>query len=524
MNKEININAVGRTLEHFWSKCVGAGRANEGLRMAWQNQLKRVKKECGFEYIRFHGLFHDDMCVYRVISGEEIFNFQYIDELFDALLEIGVRPFVELGFMPVDMASGETTQFWWKGNVTPPVEWKKWETLIDKTVRHFIERYGIDEVRRWYFEVWNEPNLHNGFWTGGKSGYFRMYKVSVQCIKAIDKSLRVGGPVTSNYVPDARFDGEFDDKTKHMTHKLENLDDGDWQPVWVKDFIDYCEKEQLPVDFISTHPYPTDFALDGHGETRGKSRNVNSTFEDLSLIRNIIDESPYKDAEIHLTEWSSSPSSRDHSHDFPPAAAFVVKANIESRGLVNSLSYWTFTDIFEEVGAGNRAFHGGFGMINYQGVIKPSFYAYKFLNSIGDIEIGNGENYIVTKDDKTGKCSILAYNYRSNSFNCAVPMTNSFESAEQVAETGAASSLKLTVNGFTKGTLFSVESVDKESGCAMDLYKKMGYPSSPNHEEIRLLKSVSESIRTDIILADDDGVLNLDIKMNPWEIMLIKEL
>ncbi len=521
---EFNMNSEGKVLNHFWSKCVGAGRANEGLRASWLEQLKRAKKECGFEYIRFHGLFHDDMCVYRIIDGKEVFNFQYIDDLFDALLEIGVRPFVELSFMPSDMADGDRTLFWWKANVNPPSDWSKWEMLIDKAVRHFIDRYGINEVRKWYFEVWNEPNLHNAFWTGGKSKYFTMYNVTSKCIKRIDPLLKVGGPATSNYVPDDRFEGEFDDTSKHMTHKLDNLDDADWQPVWIKDFIDYCEKELLPVDFISAHPYPTDFALDGHGETTGKSRNVNSTREDLALIRKIVDESVFKGVEIHLTEWSSSPSPRDNSHDYSAAAAFIVKTNIESRGLVNSLSYWTFTDIFEEGGAGNTAFHGGFGMINYQGIPKPSYHAYRFLNSIGDIEIGCGDNYIVTKDSETGKSRILAYNYNSDSFNTAVPMTNNFADAEKVVETGIDGMLNVKLSGLKNGAIFSVESVDRESGCAMDIYKGMNYPSSPNFEETRLLKSVAENIRTEIIKATDDGVLEIERKMNPWEIILIKEL
>ena len=521
---ELNINSNGKALNHFWSKCVGAGRANEGLRAAWQKQLRRVKKECGFQYIRFHGLFHDDMCVYRIIDGKEVFNFQYVDDLFDALLEIGIRPFVELSFMPSDMADGERTLFWWKANVNPPCDWSKWEMLIDKSVRHFIDRYGIEEVRKWYFEVWNEPNLHNAFWTGGKSKYFTMYKVTSKCIKNIEPTLKVGGPATSNYVPDNRFEGEFDDTSRHMTHKIENLDDVDWQPVWIKEFIDYCEKEFLPIDFISVHPYPTDFALDGHGETTGKSRNANSTKEDLTLIRNILDESIFKGAEIHLTEWSSSPSPRDNSHDYSAAAAFIVKANIESRGLVDSLSYWTFTDIFEEGGAGNTAFHGGFGMINYQGILKPSYHAYRFLNSLGDVEIGNGENYIVTKNSKTGKCIILAYNYNSKDFDTAVPMTNSFAEAEKVISTGTEENLIVKISGFKEGTVFSVESVDEENGNAMGLYKKLGYPSSPNFEETRLMKNVAESVHTEIIYTTDDGRLEINAVKKPWEIRLIKEI
>lgn len=522
--KIIDVTKEGKPLVHFWSKCVGAGRAKEGLRAEWQRQLKTVVDECGFRYIRFHGLFHDDMCVYRIIDGKEVFNFQYIDDLFDALLKTGIRPVVEFGFMPTDMATGEKTQFWWKGNVTPPQSWEKWAELIKKVVSHWMERYGLNEIKKWYYEVWNEPNLHPAFWTGGKSGYFKMYEVTVNAVKSINPELKVGGPATSNFVPDDRFAGDIEDKSKHMTHKLENLDDGDWQPVWVRDFIEFCSEKNLPVDFFATHPYPTDFALDGHGVTGGRSRNASSTKDDLALMRKIVDESVYAGAEIILTEWSSSPSSRDNSHDYAPAAAYIVKANIESRGLADALSYWTFTDIFEECGAGNTAFHGGFGMINYQGIKKPAFYAYKFLNMLGDTELETGDNYIVTRNSDTGKTQLLAWNYESDTMKNAVTMTHSFDQAEAVVAKGKKTKFNINLSGIRKNAPFSVEIVDSENGCAMDLYKKLGYPSSLTPDMIALLKNKADNVKTDIICADENGELVIDSDMSPWSIMLIKQL
>ena len=307
----ISIKDSGKELKHYWSMCVGAGRANEGLRASWQKQLKMAVRECGFRYIRFHGLFHDDMCVYRVQNGKEIYNFQYIDDLYDSLLDIGIRPIVELAFMPSDMASELSShrQFWWKANINPPADYDKWYELVYRLTKHFEERYGANEVKKWYFEVWNEPNLHNAFWSGGKSRYMKLYEYSVKAVKAVNGEYKVGGPATSNFVPDDRFEGEYDDSSKHMTHKLASMEDADWRPVWIREFFEYCSKKSLPVDFVSVHPYPTDFALDGHGKTTGRTRYSYSTTDDLKTIKKMVDESPYKGAELLLTEWSSSPSS-----------------------------------------------------------------------------------------------------------------------------------------------------------------------------------------------------------------------
>ena len=160
-----DLHQTAGPLDTMFKFCVGAGRANEGLRADWQRQLTIAHRECGFEYIRMHGLFTDDMGVYREERGVPQYNWQYIDELYDFLHSIGMKPFVELSFMPSALASGSKTIFWWRGNVTPPKDMTKWANFIKAFVEHERDRYGDAEVRTWYFEVWNEPNL-SGFFSG----------------------------------------------------------------------------------------------------------------------------------------------------------------------------------------------------------------------------------------------------------------------------------------------------------------------------------------------------------------------
>ena len=219
----IDFRNEGTQYTPYWKNCVGAGRANEGLRAGFQRHLKQIQEQIGFRYLRFHGLLHDDMFVLREKeNGERIYNFQYIDELFDTLLDLNIRPFVELGFFPSCLKGGSAAQFWWKANVTPPKSLDGWCELIDRLIHHWLRRYGAAKVRSWYFEVWNEPNLY-GFWDGDKSQYFSLYASTVKTVKAIDPELRVGGPATSNFVPDDRFAGEKEDFSKQITHKVDDL-------------------------------------------------------------------------------------------------------------------------------------------------------------------------------------------------------------------------------------------------------------------------------------------------------------
>lgn len=519
---KVNAKANGKTLKHFWSECVGAGRANEGLRANWQEQLKLAVKQCGFKYIRFHGLFHDDMFVYSEKDGCPTYNWQYIDELFDKLLDIGIRPFVELGFCPKDMASGEGTCFWWKGRSSPPKDYSKWGELVRNFVQHCIWRYGLEEVRKWYFEVWNEPNLDGFFRNGTKSQYFKLYKASVEVLKGIDCNLKVGGPATSNFVPDDRFEGEVEDSSKQITWKVADLGGLEWKDVWIRDIIEFCEKEKLPLDFISTHPYPTDFALDEKGETVGRTRPVTSTQEDLTYLNRLIAQSPFPNAEIHLTEWNSSPSPRDYTHDYLQAATYIVKANIESTDLVDSLSCWTFTDVLEELGAGDTIFHGGFGLINFQGIVKPAFHAYRFLHLLGDEEIARQDGCIVTRHSADGRISALAYHYPAEMPD-AIPMSKDRDKAEEVLALGLARQFHIELTKLKPGTPFVVETLDKEYGFALKEWEKLGCPEPPTCEETLHLRKAAMDTRKEHFTADRRGTFVLDRKIDPWNLVSIRE-
>jgi xylan 1,4-beta-xylosidase len=515
---------AGKPLKHFWSFCAGAGRANEGLRADWQEQLRLAVKECGFKYIRFHGLYHDDMFVYREEKGRAIYNFQYLDILFDKLLEIGIKPFVEFGFCPGDLATEKGTVFWWKGNGSPPKDYAKWGELIRRTVKNWIARYGIEEVRSWYFEVWNEPNLHP-FFRGTKSQYFELYKVTARVLKGIDPGLRVGGPATSNFVPDARFNGETEDISCHrVVTEAKDLDALDWQPAWVKQFLTFCRREKLPVDFVSCHPYPTDWALDEHGQGKKSTRGVGATPRDLALVKQIVAVSPYPNAEIHLTEWSSSSSPRDFTHDFLQAATYVTKANLDSIGTVDSLSHWTFTDVFEEGGAGDTIFHGGFGMINLQGIVKPTFHAYRFMNALGDELISKGASGVVTRCSKTGKLVALAYHYPPE-MSLSVPA--SFDSRDQAKETlalGKPEQLNIELTGLKPNAPILVETLDKTHGNAMAAWEAMGSPESPTREQAQLLRQKAAMPKQEHVQAGTNGCFKLRRPIEPWSVVMIREL
>ncbi len=509
----------GQPLSHMWSKCVGAGRAAEALRADWQKQLRQAKEECGFEYIRFHGLLAEDMFVCQKEKNTIFFNWQYIDAVFDFLMEVNVRPVVEFGFMPPLLASGLGTQFWWRGNVTPPEKYSEWGRLIKELVQHWKERYGLNEIRQWYYEVWNEPNLH-AFWNGTRSQYFELYKESVLAVKSVDEELRVGGPATSNFVPDDRFESEKELVEKQITHMVEDLDSLQWKGVWIERFLEYCANENLPVDFVSAHPYPTDFALDGQQQMKGRTRYVGSLRDDMEWLLQTIRKSTYPDAQILLTEWSSSPTSRDYSHDYLPEANYIIQANLETAGMAECLSYWVFTDIFEEAGGAPEAFHGGFGMMNVKGIRKPSYYAYLFLHRLGREKLIQGNNYIVTRKDN-GKISILLWN-DAEELKQVVPISEypDYSVAEKIQEMGENQVACIKMAGLKSQAEFKVYTLEKKNTVGF-MWAQMGHPKNLTREQEDVLNTAGP--KCIYKQADKGGILNVEFIMEPWEIILIEE-
>lgn len=367
----------------MFKQCVGAGRANEGLRADWQQQLAYVKKECDFKYIRMHGLLNDDMAVYgEDKNGNPEYNYMYIDALFDFLHSISIKPFVELGFMPSALASGNQTIFWWRGNVTPPKDYNKWENLIRNLTRHFTERYGTEEVKTWYFEVWNEPNLSPGFWTGTQEDYFKLYRYTVEAIKSVNSEYKVGGPATAG-------------------------------AGWVPEMIDFCTKNNVPIDFISTHSYGVKQGfLDEYGNSGTVlSKDPMSVSGDILNSRKQIASSSKPNLELHYTEWSSSYTPSDPIHDSYHEAAYILEKIKQVGKAANSMSYWVFTDIFEEAGPRFTSFHGGFGLLSIQGINKPAFYSYKFMNKLGKTELADTDTRSWACKNDNGSLQLLFWDF-----------------------------------------------------------------------------------------------------------------
>ncbi len=459
-------------LRHVWEHTVGSGHASLALRADWQKQLERCRRELGFQRVRFHGLLSHPLDTLVHQNDEWMFSFFDCDQIFDFLLSIGITPFVELSFMPDALASGDKTAFNYRANVSMPNDFDKWSELIEKLVGHFVDRYGLPEVRKWHFEVWNEPNL-DVFGLGGQGDYFTLYAATVRAVKRVDSSLMVGGPATA-------------------------------KSEWIEDFVHFVDSAGLPADFISTHQYPTD-AFGSSGDDTEEQLAKSTRGFMLEKTQDAKREAG--DRPLFYTEWNTSSNPRDHLHDEPFTAAFACKILMDIDGVADAYSWWTFTDIFSENYMPSVPFQGGFGLLTIHGIAKPVYRAFQLLHALGS------RRMIVDGVHET----VSVWMIGSDDGNMKILLTNHALPKHSITT----ESTIIRVLDSPKPEKVSVERIDDAHANAKARWTSMSEPEYPDSEQLAELHEASEMIREPLSFQYSEGVLELKVSVMPHAVACI---
>jgi len=441
---EIDATAPAHPFPHFWEKMFGSGRAILSLRDGYRNDLRETKRITGFEYARFHAIFHDETGFYdEDKDGHAVYNYSYVDQIYDGVLENHVRPFIELSFMPKKLTSDPNAlhAFWYKQNVAPPKDWDKWDQLIESFTRHLVERYGIDEVAQWYFEVWNEPNID--FWVGDpkEATYYELYDRAARAVKRVSPRLRVGGPATA-------------------------------QAAWVDRFLAHCKEKNVPVDFASTHVYGNDRAEDVFG-THESIPRTRMVCRAVKKVHDQIAASPYPNTPLIWSEFNASYANEPAVTDTAFMGPWMADTIRQCDGLTAMMSYWTFSDVFEEQGVVKTPFYGGFGLLAERSIPKAAFNDFALLHQLGDARLEvNSDSVLVTRR-KDGSLVIAAW-------NLFLP-----------EETGSPKTLTFHFKGLGSAKSVRITTVDKEHGSPLPAWDKMGRPAFPTLAQIETLRKAA---------------------------------
>ncbi|MGA8089011.1 MAG: glycosyl hydrolase family 39 [Terracidiphilus sp.] len=473
----IEARAAGHPFPHFWEQTFGSGRAILALRDNYRKDLADVHDEIGMRYVRFHAILHDEVGVYdEDDAGNPVYNFTYVDQIYDGLLERGVRPFVEISFMPRKLASNPKAihPFWYKQNVSPPKDYGRWDALMRAFAQHLVARYGIDEVAQWYFEVWNEPNID--FWAGDPKQvtYFELYDHTARALKAVNPRLRVGGPATA------------------AAH-------------WVPEFLKHASEQHVPVDFVSTHGYADDSVEDMFG-THEDIPMRDRVCRAIAKVHGEIGASASPKLPLMWTEWNvpsyGELNARDNWYVGPALARDIIQCD----GLVTMMSYWTFDDVFEESGVKTTPFDGGFGLIAPGRIKKPSFYDFALLHRLGDVRLANAADNLLVTRRADGTLVVAAWNL--------VDM-------DKLAQ-GSTLTLHLHFKGVSSPAEVSIARVDEEHGNPMTLYRAMGSPRYPTLKQVTALNEAS-ALPAPEKTTLTDGQMDLTLPVNGLALIEIRD-
>ncbi len=461
----IDAHAPGRPFSHFWEQTFGSGRAILALRESYRDDLREVKKVTDFRYVRFHAILHDEVGVYDEDEhGNPIYNFSYVDQIYDGLLNNGVRPFVEISFMPKKLALRQDVHaFWYKPIVSPPKDYAKWDGLMRAFAQHLVDRYGIDEVAQWYSEVWNEPNID--FWTGvpKQATYFELYDHTARALKSVSPRLRVGGPATA-------------------------------AAQWVDAFLQHVASENVPIDFISSHGYGDDTVEDLFG-THEEIPMDQRVCRAIKKVHDQIAASARPNLPLMWTEWNVPSFGALQARDTEYVGAGLADNIRECDGLVNMMSFWTFSDVFEEGGPKREPFDGGFGLIAMGGMKKPSYSAFALLHKLGEERLALDSSNVLATRRRDGSVVIAAWNLVDPD------------------QKGSARSVEFEIRGVKSDSAVRVRRADSEHGNTLAAYKSMGSPRYPTQAQVRELNRVAaQSSVQELRLSH--GALSLELPVN----------
>ncbi len=482
MEKRIVIHEFDRCdFRNHTRMCVGTGRMDLGLHAEYQKQLRAVQEACHFRYIRGHGLFSDQMGIYqerRCPDGtvRVEYCFTYLDRVVDACLENGIRPFLELGFMPEKLAGSDQKLFYWKACTVPPRDMDAWCSLVKATLSHLSQRYGREEAESWPCEIWNEPNL-DGFWEhADKQKYLELYRATALAVKEALPGMQVGGPAICG---------------------------GEGSQQWIDDFLAFCREQGVPVDFVTRHVYMAETPEQRGRYTYHRMRTVDSVMDEMRESREIIDRYPeYRGIPLYITEFNTSYSPRCPIHDTNENAAYCAALLARLGDVADGYSYWTFGDVFEESGIAPTPFHGGFGMMADGLIPKPTLWAFSFFAGLKGEAMYRDDAMVMVKRPDGG--------YEAVVWNLCGEKKEPLEIRLSVPFNGKAAVL--------------LDRVDGETCNPLKAWRAMGHPTHLSEEQLQFLRAAGQPRREAYAVDALDGQADVSLRLLPHAVLRIRIL
>jgi beta-xylosidase/AraC-like DNA-binding protein len=502
----VSVAQKGYALNHSFHNTTCISKAKHILFAENQSMLTELQKEIGFKYIKFHGLLDDDMMVYSELpDGTPQISFIYIDMVVDFLLSINLRPFIQFSFMPKDLSiDNNYVQFYTKSIISLPKSMEKWTFLIRELVLHLLSRYGSDEVERWPFSLWNEPDSpRDMFGLGSCEEYFHFYKHTYNTVKKCNPNISFGAPSVLPYT----------------------IQNGSW----MDQFLSLCKDEGCTPSFMNFHFYPMATHVEHlppDAQTTQHMLYLKSPDALKECIYNIKSNSKKYNWNIdtlYMTEWNSSISQRELLNDTSFKAAYVIKNILDNYDQLDSFGYWVLSDWLEETMMTEELFHGGLGLFTYNGIKKPPFYAFRLLNKLGNRLIGRGDGYFITKEKECFQIIFYNYQHYSDLYASGELFDMTFTNRYTPFPTANRKKYVIPLADVTNNEYILTETIiNRQNGSAFDKWIELGALPLETTDDVNYLKSVSVPLIRKRRLSVENNYLTISCELEPHEVRLIE--
>jgi len=499
-----DINVPKQTLKHHWKKFIGVARAKDLIYGEVQEMLRQLQQTVCFSYVRFHGIFSDDMMVcQRNRDGRLQFNFTLVDKALDFILSIGLKPLIQFSFMPAAIARDPNhTVFANPVVVSMPSCMDEWNQLVYQFLMHIRLRYGKSEMQTWLFSVWNEPDTSmDMFGFADINDYFKLYQNTWHTTKSFDPALKFGTPSLFPATEDSY--------------------------KWLRSYLRFTRDKKCPPEFLDVHYYSDNFLdLPPFAATFSSPARCNADSEHFSKfldrLDRFTDDEGLSELPVYITEWNWTVSHRNLINDTCFKASYLIKNFLENYDRVQAIGYWALSDFLDESLHAQELFHGGVGLFTTNGIPKPSYHAMAMLSRLGDTLIDSGSGYFITRR-KDESIAIILYNYE----HCNPLLVDEGLGVSATSRNGVFSEhsnldISLTLNSLPASSYRIRETIlNEEHGSCFDTWVGMGAPEL-GPDDVRWLKANSSPAIHISNARSVRGTLQINAILSPHEVRLVE--
>lgn len=499
-------------LRHTFRNFCSVGRARELLYSDIQQMLRLQQLEMPFRYIKFHGIFDDAMNVYKEDSkGNPILNFYYTDIALDFLLEVKLKPLIQLSFMPKDLAKNPSrTLFYYPFIMSEPKDDSKWEYLVSEFVKHVIKRYGYQEVASWPFTFWNETFNGFPFDFPEVDISLRLYELSYRAVKQL--------------IPEACF--------ASISYVISDFPSENYDRYMEYAKQHSCLPDAYLFNFYSFNRHYTSKADAFYmGEIDLSSPAFHLTLSsDPDMFHKYIDSfrsyfGQANPSPIYITEWNFTSSHREWLNDTCFTSCYIVRNLLQNYDKMDSFCHWSLSDKLEELPPAEETFHGGMGFFTRDGIKKPAYYAYYLLTKLEDILIKQREGFFVTKNREGTRFSIILYNYHhfSDLYGDGINFSTSSTERYNAFPTACKIRCDFTLTDMTDGEYTVTQTyINRNSGSVFDKWLEMGAAELTTSDDVETLRKLSTPMVVKKPCSIKNSCYSYDMELEPHEVRLIQ--